>query len=35
MGMPLEGSSVSDVFDTLAASVKSFEGLTYATISEV
>jgi NADH-quinone oxidoreductase subunit G len=35
MGMALEGTSVSAVFDTLAASVKSFAGLNYATISEV
>ena len=35
MGIELEGVSVSEVFERLAASVKSFEGLTYAKISEV
>jgi NADH-quinone oxidoreductase subunit G len=35
MGMALEGTSVSAVFDNLAASVKSFAGLNYAKISEV
>lgn len=35
MGIALEGKSVSAVFDTLAVSVKSFEGLNYAKISEV
>jgi NADH-quinone oxidoreductase subunit G len=35
MGIELEGLSVSAVFERLAASVKSFEGLTYAKISEV
>ena len=34
-GIELEGGSVSAVFERLAASVKSFEGLTYAKISEV
>ena len=35
MGIDLEGFSVSAVFERLAASVKSFAGLTYAKISEV
>jgi NADH-quinone oxidoreductase subunit G len=35
MGIELEGSSVSAVFERLAASVKSFNGLNYAKISEV
>jgi NADH-quinone oxidoreductase subunit G len=35
MGIELEGTSVSIVFERLTASVKSFEGLTYAKISEV
>ncbi len=35
MGIILEGTSVSAVFDILAASVKSFEGLTYARLAEV
>jgi NADH-quinone oxidoreductase subunit G len=35
MGIELEGLSVSALFEGLAASVKSFEGLTYARISEV
>ena len=35
MGIDLEGKSVSAVFDILADSVKSFEGLNYAKISEV
>ncbi|NWG33020.1 MAG: NADH-quinone oxidoreductase subunit NuoG [Chloroflexi bacterium] len=35
MGIVLEGMSVSAVFDILAASVKSFEGLTYAKLAEV
>jgi NADH-quinone oxidoreductase subunit G len=35
MGIDLEDASVSAVFERLAASVKSFEGLTYAKISEV
>jgi NADH-quinone oxidoreductase subunit G len=35
MGIDLEGLSVSAVFERLAASVKSFEGLTYAKVSEV
>ncbi|MEW6286960.1 MAG: NADH-quinone oxidoreductase subunit NuoG [Chloroflexota bacterium] len=35
MGIVLEGTSVSAVFDILAASVKSFEGLTYARLAEV
>src|SRR5688572_17281082 len=35
MGIELDGLSVSAVFERLAASVKSFEGLTYAKISEV
>jgi NADH-quinone oxidoreductase subunit G len=34
MGIELEGFSVSAVFEQLAASVKSFEGLTYAKVSE-
>jgi NADH-quinone oxidoreductase subunit G len=34
MGIALEGTSVSAVFDHLAVSVKSFEGLNYAKISE-
>jgi NADH-quinone oxidoreductase subunit G len=35
MGVILEGTLVSAVFDILAASVKSFEGLTYARLAEV
>jgi NADH-quinone oxidoreductase subunit G len=35
MAIVLEGTSVSAVFDILAASVKSFEELTYAKVSEV
>ena len=35
MGIPLEDSSPATVFERLAASVKSFEGLTYAKISVV
>jgi len=35
MGIALEGDSASDVFDALTKSVKSFEGLNYARISEV
>ena len=35
MGIELEGTSVPVVFERLAATVKSFEGLTYAKISEV
>jgi NADH-quinone oxidoreductase subunit G len=35
MGIALEGTSVSAVFDRLAGSVRSFEGLTYAKISAV
>jgi NADH-quinone oxidoreductase subunit G len=35
MGILLEGTSVSAVFDRLAASVKAFEGLTYARLAEV
>ena len=35
MGIDLEGKSVSVVFDILADTVKSFEGLNYAKISEV
>ena len=35
MGIELEGFSVTAVFEQLAASVKSFEGLTYAKVSEV
>jgi NADH-quinone oxidoreductase subunit G len=35
MGIELEGRSVSEVFERLAASVQSFKGLTYAKISEV
>jgi len=35
MAIVLEGTSVSAVFDILAASVKSFEDLTYAKVSEV
>ncbi|HXF86133.1 MAG TPA: NADH-quinone oxidoreductase subunit NuoG [Anaerolineales bacterium] len=35
MGIILEGTSVSAVFDILAASVKSFEGLNYARLAEV
>jgi len=35
MGVVLEGTSVSAVFDILAASVKSFEGLDYAKLAEV
>ena len=35
MNVVLEGTSVSAVFDILAASVKSFEGLDYAKLAEV
>ena len=35
MGVILEGTSVSAVFDILAESVKSFEGLNYAKLAEV
>jgi NADH-quinone oxidoreductase subunit G len=35
MGIELEGSSPTAAFERLAGSVKSFEGLTYARISEV
>jgi NADH-quinone oxidoreductase subunit G len=35
MGIVLEGTSLSAVFDILADSVKSFEGLNYAKVSEV
>ncbi|HJR79813.1 MAG TPA: NADH-quinone oxidoreductase subunit NuoG [Anaerolineales bacterium] len=35
MGIVLEGQSVTAVFEILADSVKSFEGLTYAKLSEV
>lgn len=35
MGIILEGTSVSAVFDILADSVKSFEGLNYAKLAEV
>jgi NADH-quinone oxidoreductase subunit G len=35
MGVILEGTSVSVVFDLLAGTVKSFEGLDYATLAEV
>lgn len=35
MGVILEGASVSAVFDILAESVKSFEGLNYAKLAEV
>jgi NADH-quinone oxidoreductase subunit G len=35
MGVILEGTLISAVFDILAASVKSFEGLTYARLAEV
>jgi predicted molibdopterin-dependent oxidoreductase YjgC len=35
MGIVLEGTSVSAVFEILADSIKSFEGLTYAKVSEV
>jgi NADH-quinone oxidoreductase subunit G len=35
MGIVLEGTSVTAVFEILADSVKSFEGLSYAKISEV
>jgi NADH-quinone oxidoreductase subunit G len=35
MGMSLEGTDVSAVFDLLANSVKSFEGLNYARLAEV
>lgn len=35
MGIVLEGTLVSAVFDILAASVKSFEGLNYARLAEV
>ena len=35
MGIELEGSSPTAVFERLAGSVKSFQGLTYARISEV
>ncbi len=35
MGIVLEGTSVSAVFEILADSLKSFEGLSYAKVSEV
>jgi len=35
MGVVLEGTSVSAVFDILTVSVKSFEGLTYSMLAEV
>jgi len=35
MGISLEGKSVTAVFELLAGAVKSFEGLTYAKVSEV
>jgi NADH-quinone oxidoreductase subunit G len=35
MGIVLEGSSPSAVFDMLASSVKSFDGLNYAKVSEI
>jgi NADH-quinone oxidoreductase subunit G len=35
MGVVLEGTSVSAVFDILAESVKAFEGLNYAKLAEV
>ena len=35
MGIELEGSSPTAAFERLAGSVKSFEGLTYARVSEV
>lgn len=35
MGVILEGTAVSAVFDILAESVKSFEGLSYAKLAEV
>jgi len=35
MGVVLEGTSVSAVFDILAASIKSFEGLDYVKLAEV
>jgi NADH-quinone oxidoreductase subunit G len=35
MGMSLEGTDVTAVFDLLANSVKSFEGLNYARLAEV
>src|SRR6185503_2241373 len=35
MGIVLEGDSASAAFDRLAGSVKSFEGLSYAKVSEV
>jgi len=35
MGIVLEGTSISAVFEILADSVKSFEGLNYAKLSEV
>ena len=35
MGIVLEGSSISAVFDILADSVKSFDGLNYAKLAEV
>ena len=35
MGIELEGKSVSVAFENLAKAVKSFEGLSYAKISEV
>ena len=35
MGVVLEGTSVSAVFDILSESVKSFEGLNYAKLAEV
>ena len=35
MGIEMEGMSVSAIFERLTGSVKSFEGLTYAKVSEV
>jgi NADH-quinone oxidoreductase subunit G len=35
MGITLEGTSVSALFDGLAKSIKSFEGLSYAKLTEV
>jgi NADH-quinone oxidoreductase subunit G len=35
MGIVLEGTSITAVFEILADSVKSFEGVTYAKVSEV
>jgi NADH-quinone oxidoreductase subunit G len=35
MGIDLEDSSATAVFERLAASIKSFEGLTYAKVSEI